>query len=152
MFPVQKKQWSITPFSKLLDIGDFIGIEGYLFKTQVGDLRTCNQIYPFIKNITSATSCKTDEDGKVHDAFVDPELRYRMRYVDLAVNPHVKDIFIKRTKLFNAMRGFFNDKGYFEVETPVLQSILVEQLQDHLLRIIMHWIFLYTFVLQTNYT
>lgn len=75
-----------------------------------------------------------------------------MRYVDLAVNPHVKDIFIKRTKLFNAMRGFFNDKGYFEVETPVLQSILVEQLQDHLLRIIMHWIFLYTFVLQTNYT
>lgn len=61
-----------------------------------------------------------------------------MRYVDLAVNPHVKDIFIKRTKLFNAMRGFFNDKGYFEVETPVLQSILVEQLQDHLLHTTMH--------------
>lgn len=142
-----------TVFKKLLDIGDFIGIEGYLFKTQVGEISVHVTKFTLLsKTLRPLPVVKTDEDGKVHDAFVDPELRYRMRYVDLAVNPHVKDIFIKRTKLFNAMRGFFNDKGYFEVETPVLQSILVEQLQDHLLRIIMHWIFLYTFVLQTNYT
>lgn len=113
-----------TVFKKLLDIGDFIGIEGYLFKTQVGEISVHVTKFTLLsKTLRPLPVVKTDEDGKVHDAFVDPELRYRMRYVDLAVNPHVKDIFIKRTKLFNAMRGFFNDKGYFEVETPVLQSI-----------------------------
>ncbi|WP_407498165.1 lysine--tRNA ligase [Elizabethkingia anophelis] len=113
-----------TFFKKLLDIGDFIGIEGYLFKTQVGEISVHVTKFTLLsKTLRPLPVVKTDEDGKVHDAFVDPELRYRMRYVDLAVNPHVKDIFIKRTKLFNAMRGFFNDKGYFEVETPVLQSI-----------------------------
>ncbi|EJG2325507.1 lysine--tRNA ligase [Elizabethkingia anophelis] len=113
-----------TVFKKLLDIGDFIGIEGYLFKTQVGEISVHVTKFTLLsKTLRPLPVVKTDEDGKVHDAFVDPELRYRMRYVDLAVNPHVKDIFIKRTKLFNAMRGLFNDKGYFEVETPVLQSI-----------------------------
>ncbi|CAM3701768.1 lysine--tRNA ligase [Elizabethkingia occulta] len=113
-----------TVFKKLLDIGDFIGIEGYLFKTQVGEISVHVTRFTLLsKTLRPLPVVKTDEDGKIHDAFVDPELRYRMRYVDLAVNPHVKDIFIKRTKLFNAMRGFFNDKGYFEVETPVLQSI-----------------------------
>ncbi len=113
-----------TVFKKLLDIGDFIGIEGHLFKTQVGEISVhVTKLTLLSKTLRPLPVVKTDEDGKVHDAFVDPELRYRMRYVDLAVNPHVKDIFIKRTKLFNAMRGFFNDKGYFEVETPVLQSI-----------------------------
>lgn len=113
-----------TVFKKLLDIGDFIGIEGHLFKTQVGEISVhVTKLALLSKTLRPLPVVKTDEDGKVHDAFVDPELRYRMRYVDLAVNPHVKDIFIKRTKLFNAMRGFFNDKGYFEVETPVLQSI-----------------------------
>ncbi|CAI9677099.1 lysine--tRNA ligase [Elizabethkingia anophelis] len=113
-----------TVFKKLLDIGDFIGIEGYLFKTQVGEISVHVTKFTLLsKTLRPLPVVKTDEDGKVHDAFVDPELRYRMRYVDLAVNPHVKDIFIKRTKLFNAMRRFFNDKGYFEVETPVLQSI-----------------------------
>lgn len=113
-----------TVFKKLLDIGDFIGIEGYLFKTQVGEISVHVTKFTLLsKTLRPLPVVKTDEDGKVHDAFVDPELRYRMRYVDLAVNPHVKDIFIKRTKLFNAMRGFFNDKGYFEVETPVLQSV-----------------------------
>ncbi|MET7036879.1 lysine--tRNA ligase [Elizabethkingia miricola] len=113
-----------TVFKKLLDIGDFIGIEGYLFKTQVGEISVHVTKFTLLsKTLRPLPVVKTDEDGKIHDAFVDPELRYRMRYVDLAVNPHVKDIFIKRTKLFNAMRGFFNDKGYFEVETPVLQSI-----------------------------
>lgn len=113
-----------TVFKKLLDIGDFIGIEGCLFKTQVGEISVHVTKFTLLsKTLRPLPVVKTDEDGKIHDAFVDPELRYRMRYVDLAVNPHVKDIFIKRTKLFNAMRGFFNGKGYFEVETPVLQSI-----------------------------
>ncbi|NAW50315.1 lysine--tRNA ligase [Elizabethkingia argentiflava] len=111
-------------FKKLLDIGDFIGIEGHLFKTQVGEISVhVNQLSLLAKTLRPLPVVKTDEDGKMHDAFVDPELRYRMRYVDLAVNPHIKDIFIKKTKLFSAMRNFFNDRGYFEVETPVLQSI-----------------------------
>lgn len=111
-------------YKHLLDIGDIIGIEGELFKTQVGEMTV------MVKNFTLLTKAlrplplaKTDENGVVHDAFNDPELRYRQRYVDLTVNPHVKEIFVKRTKLFNAMRTFFNDAGYFEVETPILQAI-----------------------------
>ena len=113
-----------TVFKKLLDIGDFIGIEGYLFKTKVGEISVhVTKLTVLAKSLRPLPIVKTDDEGKVYDAFVDPELRYRMRYVDLVVNPHVKEIFIKRTKLFNAMRQFFNDRGYMEVETPVLQSI-----------------------------
>jgi lysyl-tRNA synthetase class 2 len=111
-------------FKKLTDLGDFIGIEGELFTTQVG--AKCIRVDKFTflsKTLRPLPLPKIDEDGKTHDAFVDPELRYRMRYVDLAVNPHVKEVFKKRTKLFNAMRTFFNEAGYMEVETPVLQSI-----------------------------
>lgn len=111
-------------YKHLLDIGDIIGIEGELFRTQVGEMTI------LVKNFTLLTKAlrplplaKTDENGVVHDAFNDPELRYRQRYVDLTVNPHVKDVFIKRTKLYSAMRQFFNEAGYFEVETPVLQAI-----------------------------
>jgi lysyl-tRNA synthetase class 2 len=111
-------------FKKLTDIGDFIGIEGELFKTQVGEPSIMVKKYTFLsKALKPLPLPKTDADGKVHDAFTDPELRYRRRYVDLVVNPQVREIFIKRTSLFNAMRQFFNEAGYMEVDTPVLQPI-----------------------------
>jgi len=113
-----------TIFKKLLDIGDFIGIEGSIFKTQVGEVSVhVKSLKLLSKTLRPLPVVKKDENGNTHDAFKDSELRYRMRYVDLAVNPHVKDVFIKRTKLYNAMRSFFNERGYMEVETPVLQSI-----------------------------
>ncbi|MET3731763.1 lysine--tRNA ligase [Moheibacter stercoris] len=113
-----------TIFKKLLDIGDFIGIEGYQFKTKVGEISVhVTKLTLLTKTLKPLPIVKTDDEGNVHDAFVDPELRYRMRYVDMVVNPHVKEIFIKRTKLFNAMREFFNAREYMEVETPILQSI-----------------------------
>ena len=111
-------------YKHLLDIGDIIGIEGELFKTQVGEMTVMVKNFTILtKTLRPLPFAKTDENGVVHDAFNDPELRYRQRYVDLVVNPHVKETFVKRTKLFNAMRQFFNDAGYFEVETPVLQPI-----------------------------
>ncbi len=111
-------------FKKLTDLGDFIGIEGELFMTKVGAM--CVRVDAFkilSKTLKPLPLPKTDEEGNVFDAFTDTELRYRMRYVDLVVNPQVKEVFMKRTKLFNAMRTFFNEAGYMEVETPVLQSI-----------------------------
>src|SRR5690554_1394482 len=113
-----------TVFKKLIDLGDFIGIEGELFTTNVG--AKCIRVHNLqllTKTLRPLPLPKTDDEGNVYDAFTDPELRYRMRYVDLVVNPANKDIFIKRTKLFTAMRNFFNDAGYLEVETPVLQPI-----------------------------
>ncbi|WP_111309027.1 lysine--tRNA ligase [Confluentibacter sediminis] len=111
-------------YKKLLDIGDFIGIEGVLFTTKVGEKTVKVKDFTLLsKSLKPLPLPRTDADGNVHDAFTDPEQRYRQRYADLVVNPHVKDVFVKRTKLFNAMRGFFNDAGYFEVETPVLQPI-----------------------------
>ncbi len=111
-------------YKHLLDIGDIIGIEGELFKTQVGEMTVMVKNFKLLtKALRPLPLAKMDENGIVHDAFNDPELRYRQRYVDLTVNPHVKEIFVKRTKLFNAMRTFFNDAGYFEVETPILQAI-----------------------------
>jgi lysyl-tRNA synthetase, class II len=111
-------------FKNLLDIGDFIGVRGTVFKTQVGEISV--HIYGLTvlaKSLKPLPVVKTDNDGKIHDAFADAEQRYRRRYVDLVVNDHVKSTFVKRTKLFNAMRSFFNEKGYLEVETPVLQPI-----------------------------
>jgi lysyl-tRNA synthetase class 2 len=111
-------------FKKLLDLGDFIGVKGYLFKTQVGEISVHVEEFTLLsKTLKPLPMAKTDADGKVHDAFTDPEMRYRMRYVDMVVNPQVKEVFVKRTKLFTAMRNFFNDAGYMEVETPILQSI-----------------------------
>ncbi len=122
--PGDDKELYNEVYKHLLDIGDIIGIEGELFKTQVGEMTV------MVKNFTLLTKAlrplplpKVDAEGNVYDAFNDPELRYRQRYADLVVNPQVKEIFVKRTKLFTAMRTFFNDAGYFEVETPVLQSI-----------------------------
>ncbi len=111
-------------YKKLLDIGDFIGIEGELFKTQVGEKTVMVKNFTLLsKALKPLPQPRVDAEGKVHDAFTDPEQRYRQRYADLVVNPHVKEIFVKRTKLFNAMRTFFNERGYFEVETPILQPI-----------------------------
>ncbi len=111
-------------FKKLIDLGDFIGIEGELFLTQVGEKSVRVHNFTLLSKVLRPLPLpKTDADGNIHDAFVDPELRYRMRYVDLVVNPQVKEVFVKRTKLFNAMRNFFNERGYMEVETPILQSI-----------------------------
>ena len=111
-------------FRKLTDLGDFIGVEGELFLTKVGEKTIQVTDFTFLsKTLRPLPLPKMDDEGHVFDAFTDPELRYRMRYVDLVVNPQVKEVFVKRTKLFNAMRNFFNTAGYMEVETPVLQSI-----------------------------
>jgi len=111
-------------FKKLLDLGDFIGVEGELFTTQVGEKTVLVKDFKLLsKALKPLPLPKTDAEGNTYDEFNDPEMRYRQRYADLAVNPHVKEVFVKRTKLFNAMREFFNGAGYFEVETPVLQPI-----------------------------
>ena len=111
-------------FKKLLDIGDIIGITGYVFTTQVGEITVhVTSMKLLCKSLKPLPVVKTDEEGKVFDAFTDPEQRYRMRYLDLIVNPQVKDTFRKRTQLTNSMRGFLNNKGYLEVETPILQPI-----------------------------
>ncbi|MDA8591445.1 lysine--tRNA ligase [Flavobacteriaceae bacterium] len=111
-------------FKKLLDLGDFIGVEGELFTTQVGEKTVLVKNFKLLsKALKPLPLPKTDSEGNTYDEFNDPEMRYRQRYADLAVNPHIKEVFVKRTKLFNAMREFFNGAGYFEVETPVLQPI-----------------------------
>ena len=111
-------------FKKLIDLGDFVGIEGEFFTTQVGEITVKVKDFKLLsKALKPLPLPKTDKEGVVHDAFTDPELRYRQRYADLVVNPKVKEVFVKRTKMFTAMRNFFNSSGYMEVETPVLQPI-----------------------------
>jgi len=111
-------------FKRLLDIGDFIGVEGELFTTKVGEKSVnVKSLTVLSKTLRPLPIVKTDDQGNVHDAFTDPELRYRRRYVDLVVNDHVKDTFIKRSKIIASMRNFLNGKGYLEVETPILQAI-----------------------------
>ena len=122
--PDEDKSLYNDVFKKLLDLGDFIGIEGELFTTQVGEKTILVKQFKLLsKALKPLPLPKTDAEGNTYDEFNDPEMRYRQRYADLVVNPHVKEVFVKRTKLFNAMRSFFNDAGYFEVETPVLQPI-----------------------------
>ena len=124
MCPDEDKTLYNEVFKKLLDLGDFIGVEGYLFITKMGEKTVMVKNFTLLSKVLRPLPMpKVDAEGKVHDAFTDPEQRYRMRYVDLVVNPQVKEVFIKRTKLFNAMRQFFNEAGYLEVETPVLQAI-----------------------------
>ena len=111
-------------YKKLLDIGDFIGIEGELFTTKVGEKTVLVKNFKLLsKALKPLPLPKTDSEGNTYDEFNNPELRYRQRYADLIVNPNVKEVFIKRSMLFTAMRTFFNNSGYFEVETPILQSI-----------------------------
>ena len=121
--PDENKDFYNIVFKKLLDIGDFIGIKGYVFRTQMGEISVhAEELTVLAKSIKPLPIVKY-KDGVAYDAFEDPELRYRQRYVDLVVNDGVKDIFVKRTKIYNAMRNFFNERGYMEVETPVLQPI-----------------------------
>lgn len=111
-------------YKKLMDIGDIIGVEGVLFTTQVGEKTVMVKNFSLLsKALRPLPLPKVDADGKVYDEFNDPELRYRQRYVDLVVNPSVKETFIKRTKITNSIREFYNEKGYLEVETPILQPI-----------------------------
>lgn len=111
-------------YKKLLDIGDIIGIEGSMFTTQVGEKTIeVHQLFVLSKSLRPLPLPKVDSEGNTYDAFTDAEQRYRQRYVDLIVNPQVKDTFVKRTKITNTIRSFFNDRGYLEVETPILQPI-----------------------------
>ncbi len=113
-----------TVFKKLLDIGDFIGIKGVVFTTKVGETSIkVKELKILAKSLRPLPLPKVDPEGTIYDAFTDPEKRYRKRYVDLVVNPQVKDTFIKRTQLTNSMRSYLNDKGYMEVETPILQPL-----------------------------
>ena len=112
-----------TVFKKLLDIGDFVGIEGFAFVTKTGETSVhCRRLTVISKSLRPLPVVK-EKDGQTFDAFTDPEVRYRQRYVDLAVNPQVREVFVKRSKIMAAMREFFNAKGYLEVETPILQPI-----------------------------
>ncbi|MFT4545250.1 MAG: lysyl-tRNA synthetase class 2 [Bacteroidia bacterium] len=111
-------------FKKLMDRGDFIGVKGHVFKTQVGETSIhVEELTMLSKSLKPLPVVKTDADGKVHDAVSDAEFRYRQRYVDLVVSPDTRDVFIKRSKMFNSMRQFFNNHGVLEVETPILQPI-----------------------------
>ncbi len=112
-----------TVFKKLLDIGDFIGVEGFAFRTNTGELSVhCKSFTILSKSIRPLPVVK-EKDGQQFDALTDPEVRYRQRYVDLAVNPQVREVFVKRAKIMATMREFFNEHGYIEVETPILQPI-----------------------------
>jgi len=121
--PGENKDLYNVVFKKLLDIGDFIGVKGYVFRTQTGEISVHAQSLTVLGKSLRPLPIVKMKDGKAYDAFTDPELRYRQRYVDLVVNPGVKDIFLKRTKMFNSMREYFNSHGYIEVETPILQGI-----------------------------
>ncbi len=112
-----------TVFKKLLDIGDFVGVEGFAFITNTGEKSVhCQKLTVISKSIRPLPIVK-EKDGKQFDALTDPEVRYRQRYVDLVVNPHVREVFVKRSKIMATMREFFNEHGYIEVETPILQPI-----------------------------
>jgi lysyl-tRNA synthetase class 2 len=122
--PEEDKSMYNDVYKKLLDIGDIIGIDGILFTTQVGEKTILVKKFTVLsKSLRPLPLPKSDSEGNVYDEFTDPELRYRQRYVDLIVNPKIKETFLKRTKIINIMRSFFNDKQYLEVETPILQSI-----------------------------
>ncbi len=121
--PGEDKELYNTVFKKLLDIGDFIGITGFVFRTKTGEISIHAQSLTVLAKSLRPLPIVKMKDGVAYDSFDDPELRYRRRYVDLVVNKGIKDIFLKRTKVYNSMREYFNNAGYIEVETPILQSI-----------------------------
>ena len=121
--PGEDKEFYNTVFKKLLDIGDFIGVKGFVFRTQTGEISVHAKELTVLSKSLRPLPIVKEKDGKTYDAFDDPELRYRRRYVDLIVNDRVKQIFLKRTAIFTSMRNFFNRHGYVEVDTPVLQTI-----------------------------
>jgi len=121
--PGDDKSMYNVVFKKLLDLGDIIGVNGYVFTTQTGETTIHVESFQILNKSLRPLPVVKTKDGESFDAFTDPEQRYRQRYVDLIVNPHVKEAFIKRTRLTNSMRSFLNEKGYLEVETPILQPI-----------------------------
>jgi len=122
--PGEDKTLYNTVFKKLLDLGDYIGVKGYVFTTQTGEVSVHVQEFTLLsKSLKPLPIVKRDEEGNIHDAFTDPELRYRQRYVDLTVNPEFKQIFMKRSKVISSMRDYFNSQGWMEVETPILQTV-----------------------------
>jgi len=122
--PDEDKSLYNVVFKKLLDLGDFIGVKGYVFTTKTGETTIhVKELKLLSKSLRPLPIVKIDEKGEEHDAFTDPEQRYRQRYVDLVVNPEVRKTFIKRSKLINSMRDFLNSKSYLEVETPILQPL-----------------------------
>jgi len=112
-----------TVFKKLLDIGDIIGVKGFVFTTQMGEITIHVKEFKLLCKSLKPLPIVKEKDGVMYDAFTDPEQRYRQRYIDLIVNPQVREVFVKRTRLVNTMRSFLNEKGYLEVETPILQPI-----------------------------
>ncbi|MBY0244598.1 MAG: lysine--tRNA ligase [Sphingobacteriaceae bacterium] len=122
--PNEDKTLYNTVFKKLLDIGDFIGVKGYVFTTQTGEISIhVTEFKVLAKSLRPLPIVKRDDEGNVYDSFTNPELRYRMRYVDLTVNPEYKQIFINRSKVINTMRNYFDNQGWMEVETPILQAV-----------------------------
>lgn len=121
--PDEDKTMYNIVLKKLLDIGDIIGVKGYAFRTQMGEISVHVKEFTLLSKSLHPLPIVKEKEGVVYDAFSDPELRYRQRYVDLIVNSHVKETFIKRTKIINSIRSFYNSKGYLEVETPILQPI-----------------------------
>ena len=122
--PGEDKRLFDELFKKLLDIGDFVGIEGFVFRTRTGEITVHAKSFTLLcKSLRPLPIVKTDAEGNVYDAFVDPELRHRMRYVDLVVNAGIRETFIQRTKMVNSIREFLNNRGALEVDTPVLQNI-----------------------------
>ncbi len=121
--PSEDKTMYNVVFKRLLDIGDIIGVKGYVFRTQMGEISVHVKEFTVLTKALRPLPIVKEKDGHVFDAVTDLEMRYRQRYVDLIINPHVKDVFVKRTKIVNTMREFFNSKGYLEVETPILQPI-----------------------------
>ncbi|MDD2634491.1 MAG: lysine--tRNA ligase [Bacteroidales bacterium] len=121
--PEEDKTMYNIVFKRLLDIGDIIGVKGYAFRTKVGEISVHVTEFTVLAKSLRPLPIVKEKDGQVYDAFTDPEMRYRQRYVDLIVNPHIKDTFIKRSKIMHTMREFFNEKDYLEVETPILQPI-----------------------------
>ncbi len=122
--PGEDKTLYNTVFKKLLDIGDFVGVSGYVFTTKTGEISIhVSEMKILSKSLKPLPIVKRDDDGNIYDGFTDPEMRYRQRYVDLTVNPDFKQIFIKRSKVINTMRSYFDDQGWMEVETPILQPI-----------------------------
>ena len=122
--PDEDKTLYNTVFKKLLDLGDYIGVKGYVFTTQTGEISVhVTSLTVLAKSLKPLPVVKRDDDGNIYDGFTDPELRYRMRYVDLTVNPDYKKIFINRSKVINTMRSYFDSQGWMEVETPILQAV-----------------------------
>ena len=121
--PLEDKTLYNTVFKKIIDIGDFVGIKGYVFITKMGEISIHVQKLTMLSKSLKPLPVVKEKDGVIYDAFTDPEQRYRQRYVDLVVNPDVKEAFVKRSKMVNVMRNFLSDKGYLEVETPILQPL-----------------------------